>query len=176
MCRCSSQSINSHLYIYILELLSSNTKISLAPAAWRSSITFTILFLLTKLDTACPPSVSAVIVGERFPGVIFETSSKISALQLYVTMTNFLDVMYPSIRCFSKLTMSLCLESGLVIRIDYCMQERKKELQVEYSCPVCQLQKRYILPLMQITDAHLSVKNSCNNFQPSSLHCSSSLY
>ena len=142
-------SINSQLlYIYILELLSSNTKISLAPAAWRSSITFTILFLLTKLDTACPPSVSAVIVGERFPGVIFETASKISALQLYVTITNFLDVMYPSIRCFSKLTMSLCLESGLVIRIDYCMQERKNcklNILVQLS-----ITKRYILTLLKI--------------------------
>jgi hypothetical protein len=37
-------------------------------------------------------------------------------LQLYDTMTNFCDVMYPSIRCFSKLTMSLCLELGFVMR------------------------------------------------------------
>mmetsp|Transcript_7067 Transcript_7067/g.11529 ORF Transcript_7067/g.11529 Transcript_7067/m.11529 type:complete len:231 (+) Transcript_7067:1868-2560(+) len=49
---------------------------------------------------------------------MLETASKISALQLYETITNFLDVMYPSIRCFSKSTIFLCLESGLVIRID----------------------------------------------------------
>mmetsp|Transcript_17056 Transcript_17056/g.29348 ORF Transcript_17056/g.29348 Transcript_17056/m.29348 type:complete len:209 (-) Transcript_17056:482-1108(-) len=107
-----------HIKYYIREFDNSKTKISAAPAALRSSITFTISLFFTKLDTACPPSVSCVMVGERFPGVIFVTASRTSLLQLYDTMTNFLDVMYPSIRCFSKSTMSLCLVLGLVMSID----------------------------------------------------------
>jgi len=98
------------------EFANSKTKISVAPARCSSSITLTICFFITRLDTACPPSVRFVIVGERFPGVIFVTASNTSVLQLYDTMTNFCDVMYPSIRCFSKLTMSLCLELGFVMR------------------------------------------------------------
>mmetsp|Transcript_6356 Transcript_6356/g.10453 ORF Transcript_6356/g.10453 Transcript_6356/m.10453 type:complete len:236 (+) Transcript_6356:223-930(+) len=79
---------------------------------------FTTSLFLIKLETACPPSVRLVTVGERFPGVIFVHASNTSGLVLYDIIIYFLDVMYPSMRCFNNSTMSLCLELGLVMSTD----------------------------------------------------------
>lgn len=92
---------------YIREFTISNTRMSVAPNAWSSSILFETSFLRTRLDTAFDwPSSSGVIVGDRFPGVIWTACERSSLATLYMTMQYFVAVMYPSIRRLMRSTNS----------------------------------------------------------------------
>ena len=102
---------------YILELCNSRTKISVAPTSWRASILSDTSFFRIRDDTALLlPDSRFVTVGDFFPGVILIASCNSSFEMLYIIITYFVAVMYPSIRFWSLLIRSLCSELGFAIK------------------------------------------------------------
>jgi len=74
----------------VLELVIGNTKISVAPATVRSSITLAMLsFSTIELIATQVGSSSAVIVGARLPGVMAVAPSRKERSMLYWQRTYF---------------------------------------------------------------------------------------